>query len=473
MQSVGVRLIACGLLLRRLVTKVILRPELRRLKEVFLPTQVGCAIQGGIEAAVHAARLYATTDHPSCTVFVKLDFSNAFNLLRRDWMLEQVEAFAPSLLPLVRQAYGSKSLLWIGDQTLDSATGIQQGDPAGPALFCLGTKLLTDSFTSEFSVAYLDDITLAGSLDKVLIDIKKVIEFESRSGLKLNPNKCEAFVISEPLSEGHLALTRLREVIPGLRQVPAEELELLGSPLLEDAMKRVVVQKELNFQKMFDRLCTMNSQQAWFLLRNSMGAPKITHLLRTAPLYESSSLLSSLTSLWRRVAEKLLNVQLNDRSWLQVSLPLCAGGLGVRNPEDLAAPCYVSSLYATAELTKSLLGAEYSTIVDRQIEAVCQSFAECTGALTDSINWTQDALDKIMWEPKQKQLWETSTSAEDKARILAAGDPLSRKWLNALPSSQIGTLLDSNTFRVCAGLRLGAPICHPHQCSWCGLDVDA
>src|SRR5207248_1797160 len=57
------------------------------------------------------------------------------------------------------------------------------------------------------------------------------------------------------------------------------------------------------------------------------------------------------------------------------------------------------------------------------------------------------------------------------ARLRAASDPWSGKWLEALPSASLGTTLDNNSFRVAVGLRLGAALCHPHHCSQCGADV--
>lgn len=47
----------------------------------------------------------------------------------------------------------------------------------------------------------------------------------------------------------------------------------------------------------------------------------------------------------------------------------------------------------------------------------------------------------------------------------------SSSWLNALPCSSLGTLLDNHSFRIAASLRLGIPVCHPHTCV-CGTKVD-
>ena len=41
-----------------------------------------------------------------------------------------------------------------------SAEDIQQGDPLGPMLFCLGIHKLVSALSSEFNVFYFDDGTI-------------------------------------------------------------------------------------------------------------------------------------------------------------------------------------------------------------------------------------------------------------------------------------------------------------------------
>jgi len=47
------------------------------------PSQLGFGIAGGAEAAIRAARRYVDNMMPG-QVFMKIDFKNAFNTLRRD-----------------------------------------------------------------------------------------------------------------------------------------------------------------------------------------------------------------------------------------------------------------------------------------------------------------------------------------------------------------------------------------------------
>jgi hypothetical protein len=71
---------------------------------------VGVGEAGGCEAAAHAARgfLYKMDDE---SIFVKLDFSNAFNSLYRDQMLPSVFTILPELAPFCSLAYSEPSNL--------------------------------------------------------------------------------------------------------------------------------------------------------------------------------------------------------------------------------------------------------------------------------------------------------------------------------------------------------------------------
>ena len=88
-KSGGLRPIVIGYTYRRLAAKCANRYALGRLDSFFAPLQVGVAVPGGGEAAIHASRSFVT-NMTEDEIFVKLDFANAFNTLRRDIMLQLV-----------------------------------------------------------------------------------------------------------------------------------------------------------------------------------------------------------------------------------------------------------------------------------------------------------------------------------------------------------------------------------------------
>src|SRR5215204_3640269 len=135
--------------------------------------------------------------HRADQVLIKLDFKNAFNSLRRDVMLKEISDKLPLMYPMAYQMYRNGSILFWGNERLHSCNGVQQGDPCGPAFFCLTIQKLPSSLDSDFKPWYLDDGTLGGSLETVLRDIEKLRRFELFSGLSLNSSKCELSILSD------------------------------------------------------------------------------------------------------------------------------------------------------------------------------------------------------------------------------------------------------------------------------------
>ena len=60
-----------------------------------------------------------------------------------------------------------------------------------------------------------------------------------------------------------------------------------------------------------------------------------------------------------------------------------------------------------------------------------------------------------------------------RARLLAASQPHTAAWLQAVPVPKLGLHLDEESVRVAVALRLGAPICEDHACRLCGRKVDS
>ena len=124
-------------------------------------------------------------------VIAKLDFTNAFNSLHRDSMLDAVFQNIPEIYKFCHLAYGKASFLRYGSWTVVSEEGTQQGNPLGPLLFCLTIQPLLSSLDSELVIGYIDDITLGGSLSSVHNDVVLIKSCGLNAGCVLNIDKCE------------------------------------------------------------------------------------------------------------------------------------------------------------------------------------------------------------------------------------------------------------------------------------------
>ena len=139
---------------------------------------------------MHATRRYLQSLPPG-HVLVKIDFSNAFNSVRRDIILEAVQQHLPELLPYASSSYATLNSLKFVEHDLSSESGAQQGDPLGPLYFCLAVHELLASMKSEVTIGYLDDFSMGDNADTVAEDLVQLEIKAQELGLTLNRAKCE------------------------------------------------------------------------------------------------------------------------------------------------------------------------------------------------------------------------------------------------------------------------------------------
>ena len=106
----GVRPIAIGYTWRRVGAKCANAFATAALNDYFMPHQLGVGVSGGCEAAIHATRRFMEM-MPKGHVIAKLDFSNAFNSLHRDAMLEAVYNKVPEIYKFCLLSYRHSSIL--------------------------------------------------------------------------------------------------------------------------------------------------------------------------------------------------------------------------------------------------------------------------------------------------------------------------------------------------------------------------
>ena len=102
----GVRPIAIGNTLRRMIAKIACSSVYVLAADILAPVQLGVGVRGGAEVAVQAARSFLSSMSAS-EGLVKLDFSNAFNCVSRDAVIKAVAELIPSLTPFVICSYSN------------------------------------------------------------------------------------------------------------------------------------------------------------------------------------------------------------------------------------------------------------------------------------------------------------------------------------------------------------------------------
>lgn len=193
---------------------------------------------------------------------------------------------------------------------------------------------------SEFEIFYLYDGTTGGEADTVLKDFRMIICECKKFGLNVNTSKCELFFCSE--TETNI-FTQFDHVCPGIEVV--EKLTLLGSPISENAIEMVWTKKLEELKFLFQRLTTLDSYHIGiFILKNCFALPKLTYILRTAPLWNHPDLIENMDSCIKSILETLTNCLLDTQQRILSSLPIRCGGLGIRSVKEVFLPAFLSSI---------------------------------------------------------------------------------------------------------------------------------
>ena len=333
-------------------------------------------------------------------------------------MLEAVQRLAPSIYPFVHSVYSSPSSLFWSDKIIQSSEGVQQGDPLGPLLFCLTIHHVCSLMKSELCIFYLDDGTLGGALSDVLHDIEVIKKEAGIVGLDLNPQKSEVISINPDL------VATVQSALSGIRVVNPADATLLGSPIGDIGSITVAVDAKTTMLKCLrERLHYLSSHDAYLLLRHSLAIPKLLYLLRTSPCFLSSSLKIYDDELRATVCSSF-NIQLaeSDPSWIQSTLPVCHGGLGIRSAVQLAPSAFLASAAASSGLAHLILPANMQppqlSYVDEAYAAWSQGCQEQPP--TDAAAHHQKTWDSLRVSSIADTLFTDSSDPMRRARFLAA-----------------------------------------------------
>ena len=120
------RPIAVGEVFRRLTAKTLCATFKEDAQQYLFPLQIGVAQPLGADVGLQVARQWVFRHRQSPDkVFLKLDFSNAFNTVNREHVLKEVRDRMPGLAAWADYCYARPSHLLFGDRTLSSESGVQ------------------------------------------------------------------------------------------------------------------------------------------------------------------------------------------------------------------------------------------------------------------------------------------------------------------------------------------------------------
>ena len=188
---------------------------------------------------------------------MKLDFANAFNAIRRDKTAESINREIPELLPFFKLCYSEDSILSLGDFSLPSSEGRQQGLD-NPHRFSSTIHPGLDAIKPRFKQGYLDDISRGDNWRVVLTELRAFIKFATSLGLSLKTNKSELTILGPNTSLSDDIMREFNDVIPSITVTKLSDLEMLGAPIGQEALDSVLNEKLISLNTLCKRI-----QRCW------------------------------------------------------------------------------------------------------------------------------------------------------------------------------------------------------------------
>jgi hypothetical protein len=288
---------------------------------------------------------------------LKIDFKNAFNMVDREsFILLCIENF-PEMARWVSYCYTTASYLFLRDNVIWSQSGVQQGDPLGPLLFSIVLNQLTDKIQLSCPILLLnkwfcDDGTMIGSREEVVKALNIIIEEGESLGLILNLNKCE---IHWPSGDQSFPL------FPGdIKRLPKEGVCLLGSAIGTSLFVGDFMDLAINDCKKFHILISSieDPHIETTLLRYCGSFSKLAYKLRTInPEFTENPCLDFDASM-KDCLEEITRCQIPGKAWIQASLPIRFGGIGLQLTYDHSCASYLGSRLDSYRLCCDIQGKE-------------------------------------------------------------------------------------------------------------------
>jgi len=483
----GLHPIAVGESIRRLVAKCLCSITKEQARHYLWPLQLGVSTPLGAEVGAQTARQWCErhAGDPD-RALVTIDFENAFNTVDRTAILRQVRHRFPGLSAWVEWCYGAPTNLLFDGLPIPSSAGVQQGDPLGPLLFALPLQPVLQRVASEFQsenthgepldliFSFLDDGVLAGPHQVVARALHRLTEEAAAIGLRLNPSKCELVLLSAPGSS-----SVDRSLFPNEIAVrPDGNFKLLGVGIGSHSYCASLTAKRV--AKMAPLLAALgdlaNPQIALPLLRQCASYGKVVYSLRSTPPEAHLDELLSFDKDIRRCFEGFSNTYPDDDAWLQASLSVRWGGLGLRSAHRHSPAAFLASRSSCHALCSEVDPSHFWE-VSQPMSAAALAVQSFNSTVKQEHRVPVDVPDtlrqKALSEALDDALWAelhdgAAGNLRRQAHLALLKQEGSGSWLHAVPSPAFDNAMTSAQSKVCLQRRLGLKVRPtPVFCPYC------
>lgn len=365
----GVRPILIGDALVRLLSKCVVVAEQSHIAQRFHPVQVAVATKGGNEIAIHGIRAHldAHPDH----IAIAVDFKNAFGSIKREKVAAALDSFDYDRVKYTKWYFNAftampSPVLTPTGSIIYYSEGVPQGGPTSMQWFCLAIHPLLANMHALLSakggsvVAYADDVFLLADPVSAFEAFNHINQYAIEFGLRVCHSKCNVLATTPTATN---VATHLAER-NGIPNKPQSALSILGVPVGTHAAECQLA-SSLVTGDVFTALKTINNLQCRLLLLRRCISAKYHHFARTMTPDASLACLTEVDNLCRDALSSIISTEqdpLSDTAWLEASLPLSSGGLGLKHLVQQRVSDYFASASCALLRWRNVLSSNHQMI---------------------------------------------------------------------------------------------------------------
>ena len=421
----GVRGIATGCSLRRLVARTLAKQFAKDFETECAPFQYALSTRAGTDCVGHMLR--AATDSDAAATVLSVDGIGAYDHVSRSAMLERLSRMpkARAILPFVRLSYGQPSTYSWWDQNgvkraVSQAEGGEQGDPLMPLLFSIGIQGALEEVAGTLEAgeqlcAFLDDIYVLCQPHRVKTLYDELARCLFRvAGIHLHRGKTRVW---------NKASIQPEDVhILGPEAWQPEGIVVLGTPLGSAQFVSGKLQARVEEERrLWEAIPTVPDLQCgWQILLQSAN-PRANHTLRTLPPSSSAEYGRQHDEGVWNTAVALLGQLPGTPQDIAVarsvaSLPMRMGGLGLRSAARGGDAAYWASWADALEM----ISKRNPVVADKVVAVMVQEAPPVEECLAE-LRAASERLDRegFWWRPTWQDLREGQRPPESSE----VGDP--------------------------------------------------
>ena len=193
----GIRPVAVGELFYRMAGVIMMKKVSGVAAQLLAPHQYGVGVPSGAERILHSVQHSLTDGSTRKLALLKVDISNAFNTCDRARVLRELYGTPQlgALFRLTHFAYSAPSQLLMqgcDGKSILSSTGVRQGDPLAPLLFCLYMRDVYHKVAEQADVTlygFFDDLNVVGTPKEVMLALAALQRLLPSMALECNTAK--------------------------------------------------------------------------------------------------------------------------------------------------------------------------------------------------------------------------------------------------------------------------------------------